>query len=121
MENKEQSTQNSPMGMESVTTSMKTIDGNEKQMIEMLNQPTILPDGVSVEVHTKVEPQPTAALDEERIPEEEVLPEIVTDEDREALLHTARRFAEDYLERMAEQNPQEDPRSGGSRPKGGEA
>ena len=81
MENKEQSTQNSPMGMESVTTSMPAIDGNEKQMIEMLNQPTILPNAVKVESKTKVG-QPSAAP-EDRVPEDEILPEIVNDEELE--------------------------------------
>ena len=69
------------MGMESVTTSMPAIDGNEKQMIEMLNQPTILPNAVKVESKTKVG-QPSAAP-EDRVPEDEILPEIVNDEELE--------------------------------------
>ena len=70
--------------MESVTTSMTTIDGNEKQMIEMLNQPTILPNSVKINVQTLVE-QPVAAAPKpvENVPEDEVLPEIVTNEELE--------------------------------------
>ena len=68
MENREQST---------------AIDGIEKQMIEMLNQPTILPEGVSVNVRTLVEQPVAEAPMEEPIPEDEVLPEIVNNEELE--------------------------------------
>ena len=49
---------------------LKAIDANEKKKIAKLNQSTILPGSVRIKVHT-LEP-------EEMIPQDEVLPEIVT-------------------------------------------
>jgi len=51
---------------------LKAIDANEKKKIAKLNQSTILPGSVRIKVHT-LEP-------EEMIPQDEVLPEIVTAE-----------------------------------------
>ena len=51
---------------------LKAIDGNEKKRIVKLNQSTTLPGSVRIKVHTLTE------IPEEIIPEDEVLPEIVT-------------------------------------------
>ena len=54
---------------------LKAIDGNEKKKIAKLNQSTILPGSVRIKVHT--------LLPEDTIPQDEVLPEIVTAEEME--------------------------------------
>ena len=54
---------------------LKAIDGNEKKKISKLNQSTILPGSVRIKVHT--------LLPEDTIPQDEVLPEIVTAEEIE--------------------------------------
>ncbi|MBR4390968.1 MAG: DUF349 domain-containing protein [Bacteroidales bacterium] len=61
---------------------LKAIDGNEKKKIEKLNQSTILPGSVRIKVETLVE-QPVEEVEKpsEIIPQEEALPEIVTNEE----------------------------------------
>ena len=56
------------------TKELKAIDGNEKKKIVKLNQSSILPGSVKIKVSTLVE---------EVIPQDEVLPEIVINEDIE--------------------------------------
>ena len=51
---------------------LKAIDGNEKKKIAKLNQSSILPGSVRIKVQTLTENP------EEMIPQDEVLPEIVT-------------------------------------------
>ena len=51
---------------------LKAIDANEKKRIVKLNQSTILPGSVRIKVQTLTE------APEEIIPQDEVLPEIVT-------------------------------------------
>ena len=58
---------------------LKAIDANEKMRIEELNQSTILPDSVDIEVKTLTAPAQPAVEAEQ----EEVLPEIVTNEELE--------------------------------------
>jgi hypothetical protein len=59
---------------------LTAIDANEKKTIEELNQSTTLPGSVNIEVKTKVE---TPANEAQPIPQDEELPEIVTNEDVE--------------------------------------
>ena len=59
---------------------LTAIDANEKKTIEELNQSTTLPGSVNIEVKTWVE---TPADEAQPIPQDEELPEIVTNEDVE--------------------------------------
>ena len=59
---------------------LTAIDANEKKTIEELNQSTTLPGSVNIEVKTLVE---TPAEEAQPIPQDEVLPEIVTNEEME--------------------------------------
>jgi hypothetical protein len=59
---------------------LTAIDANEKKTIEELNQSTTLPGSVNIEVKTRVE---TPANEAQPIPQDEELPEIVTNEDVE--------------------------------------
>ena len=63
---------------------LKAIDGNEKKRIVKLNQSSILPGSVRIKVETQVE-QPTEEeiKPTEIVPQDEVLPEIVTNEEME--------------------------------------
>ena len=64
---------------------LTAIDANEKKTIEELNQSTILPNQVNIEVKTLVETPAveTPAEEAQPIPQDEVLPEIVTNEEME--------------------------------------
>ncbi len=63
---------------------LKAIDANEKKRIEELNQSTTLPGSIDITVETLVEkPAETVVQPTENIPQDEVLPEIVTNEELE--------------------------------------
>jgi hypothetical protein len=63
---------------------LKAIDGNEKKRIVKLNQSSILPGSVRIKVETLVEqPAEEEVRPTEIIPQDEVLPEIVTNEELE--------------------------------------
>ena len=63
---------------------LKAIDGNEKKRIVKLNQSSILPGSVRIKVETLVEqPAEEEVRPTEIIPQDEVLPEIVTNEEME--------------------------------------
>ena len=59
---------------------LMAIDANEKLRIDQLNQSTILPNSVTITVKTLVEKKDDVA----EITEEEILPEIVTNEELES-------------------------------------
>ena len=63
---------------------LKAIDGYEKKRIVKLNQSSILPGSVRIKVETLVEaPTEEDIKPTEIIPQDEVLPEIVTNEEME--------------------------------------